>query len=303
MDHRYIASVLLATSNFLALPFERSFELTPYVTFARTNVRFPVAVIAVYVLLCFAGTHVMASRRPFDLRVPLAIWNAVLCVFSFVGMWRTMPRLVANILTMDYEQTICTSPTVGAGVEGALGWANGPTGFWVMLFIFSKLPELVDTAFIVLRKKPLIFLHWYHHVTVLLFCWNSYATTSGSGLYFVAMHYVVNTLMYGYYCLLALNLCPKSFPSFLITFAQIGQMFLGTFICLSGWYFKYVAKYVFRQAAAGPVCHNAASNLFAGAVMFGCYIYLFVDFSLKRQRASPAVGAPRRRVLKSVKAI
>lgn len=49
------------------------------------------------------------------------------------------------------------------------------------VYCLHKVPELVDTVFIVLRKRPLIFLHWYHHVTVLLFCWSSFATESGSG--------------------------------------------------------------------------------------------------------------------------
>ena len=34
------------------------------------------------------------------------------------------------------------------------------SGFWSSLFVLSKVPELGDTIFIVLRKQPLIFLHW-----------------------------------------------------------------------------------------------------------------------------------------------
>lgn len=148
----------------------------------------------------------------------------------------------------------------------------GPTGMWVMLFIYSKIPELIDTVFIVLRKRPLIFLHWYHHVTVLLFCWSSYATIAGSGLYFVAMNYSVHALMYGYYCLQALNVCPKSFPAILITLSQIAQMFIGTGVCISCWYFML----------NGYKCANDKSNLIGGALMYGSYLYLFCEFAVKR---------------------
>ncbi len=50
-------------------------------------------------------------------------------------------------------------------------------------FCFSKLPELIDTVFIVLRKQPLIFLHWYHHASVLVYCWFSYQDYSSTGRY------------------------------------------------------------------------------------------------------------------------
>ncbi|RYH12715.1 elongation of very long chain fatty acids protein [archaeon] len=167
-------------------------------------------------------------------------------------------------MSKPFEETVCSN-----AMES---WGSGPTGLWVFLFIYSKIPELIDTVFIVLRKKPLIFLHWYHHVTVLLFCWSAYSTIAGSGLYFVAMNYSVHALMYGYYCLQALNVCPKSFPAILITLSQIAQMFIGTGVCISGWYY----------VLSGHTCYNEFSNLIAGALMYGSYLYLFVDFALRR---------------------
>ncbi len=175
-----------------------------------------------------------------------------------------MPYLAGMILGQSYEHTICA--------DAVSTWGSGTTGFWVMLFIYSKIPELIDTVFIVLRKKPLIFLHWYHHVTVLLFCWSAYSTMAASGLYFVAMNYTVHALMYGYYCLQALNVCPKSFPAILITLSQIAQMFIGTGVCTSAWYYLL----------NGHQCANELSNLIAGAGMYGSYLYLFCEFAVRR---------------------
>eukprot|EP00959_Pyramimonas_sp_CCMP1952_P446462 9347841-Pyramimonas_sp.AAC.2 len=44
-------------------------------------------------------------------------------------------------------------------------YLNGPSGLWVGLFIYSKIPELLDTVFLVLQKKRVIFLAWFHHTT------------------------------------------------------------------------------------------------------------------------------------------
>jgi hypothetical protein len=48
---------------------------------------------------------------------------------------------------------VCFDPVQKGGLSGA-------GGFWTLAFVLSKLPELGDTAWIVLRKRPLIFLHW-----------------------------------------------------------------------------------------------------------------------------------------------
>lgn len=237
---------------------------TAAVQFAAEHWEVPIGFLVVYAAFCVGGQKYLESRKGYNLQFPLAMWNLFLSVFSFIGMLRTVPHLVTNIMYMPFEDTICTYPPND--------WGVGGTGLWVMLFIFSKIPELIDSVFIVLRKKPLIFLHWYHHITVLLYCWHAFATEAGSGLYFVAMNYSVHAIMYGYYCLMALKVVPKWFPSYLITIAQIAQMFVGTFICMASWY--YVMK--------GHTCSNSKSNLVAGGLMYGSYLYLFVHFALQR---------------------
>ena len=259
-----VAEILYNIPSLIAAPFETNFKADSSIQFARDNYWLAYTLVALYMIFCFVGSKVMRSREPFNLRYPLALWNAGLSLFSFIGMCKTVPHLLGFLLTHTYEETICSNPLDSFGV--------GPTGFWVMAFIYSKIPELIDTVFIVLRKKPLIFLHWYHHVTVLLYCWDAYSTLAGSGLYFVAMNYSVHALMYGYYCLQALHLCPKWFPTYLITMSQIAQMFVGTFVCISSWYYKF----------NGSQCNNTMSNLTAGAIMYGSYLYLFVDFAVNR---------------------
>ena len=107
-------------------------------------------------------------------------------------MIRMVPHLIFEFSRYGLYPTMC---------ENAFRFGIGPTGLWTCLFIFSKIPELGDTAFIVLGKRRLIFLHWYHHVTVLLFCWHSYAYRSSAGIWFIAMNYSVHALMYFYYFL------------------------------------------------------------------------------------------------------
>ncbi len=264
IDQERLGQFLYGVAEFGTFAFEREFNPEKYLKFADDNYQIPVIALIIYLTFCFGTRWYLEGKEAYNLRMPLAMWNALLSSFSFMGMFRTVPYLLGNILTKSFTETVCIDPRNT--------WGKGSCGLWVMLFIFSKLPELVDTVFIVLRKRPLIFLHWYHHVTVLLFCWNAYATLAGTGLYFVAMNYSVHALMYGYYCLTALNMCPKSFPTILITMSQIAQMFVGTGVCCSAWYFYY----------NGMTCHNDISNLIAGGLMYGSYLYLFTAFAFKR---------------------
>lgn len=273
IDHTVVSDFLYKVGMFGVTDFERNFDPTAWIKWTESHYEIPIIAIVVYLVFCFGVQRILEGKEKYDLKMPLAYWNMALSVFSFTGMFRTMPILIARVLSMNYEDTVCEPP-----IES---WGAGPTGLWVMLFIYSKLPELVDTVFIVLRKRPLIFLHWYHHISVLFFCWNAYATLSAAGLYFVAMNYSVHAFMYGYFCLVALNMCPKSFPTILITLSQIMQMFVGTGVCMSAWYFWY----------QGRTCSNDITNLICGGFMYGSYLYLFTAFAFKRYTKKPKTAS------------
>ncbi len=62
--------------------------------------------------------------------------------------------------------------------------------------MISKVAELGDTILIVLRKKPLIFLHWYHHVLTLNYGVLSYMEGTAFNSWIVWLNFTVHAFMY-----------------------------------------------------------------------------------------------------------
>ena len=137
------------------------------------------------------------------------------------------------------------------------------------VLVFLKRSELMDTFFIVIHKKKLIFLHWYHHITVLLYCWHSYVTKTPSGLYFCVMNYGVHSVMYFYYFLMAIKIRPPW--AVLVTSLQISQMMVGVVLTILG--FLFVGR---------PNCWIGHDNNMAAFLMYGSYLFLFLQFFVGR---------------------
>lgn len=222
----------------------------------------PVATTIVYISLIAYGHTYMKNRDAWNLNSQLVAWNAFLALFSMIGAYRTAPTLLFKLSSSNFADTICSPP--------AKDWGAGPCGLWVQLFVVSKFIELLDTAFIVLRKRKLLFLHWYHHMTVLLYCWHAYATEAPHALYFVAMNYCVHSIMYLYYALMAARVKRIPFPPEIITSAQIAQMVVGVLVQFAAMRLK------------SPTCNVNSANLLFGGIMYLSYLALFVQFALNR---------------------
>lgn len=85
-----IASKLVDISKLGVTDWEENFN--PTVTREFTESHWNVAIIAVvlYLSMVAFGPELMSSRKAFDLKIPLAAWNALLCIFSAIGMLRTV---------------------------------------------------------------------------------------------------------------------------------------------------------------------------------------------------------------------
>jgi elongation of very long chain fatty acids protein 6 len=88
------------------------------------------------------------------------------------------------------------------------------------------------------------------------------------------MNFAVHALMYFYYFLMAVKRKPKWFNPVWITVAQISQMVVGVVVCIAGWYMLLVVK--------PEHCFMTADTSTAALIMYGSYLFLFMQFFLQR---------------------
>jgi len=225
----------------------------------------PILAVVLYGVFIMAGRSYFNGRPAWNWRNSMALWNLGLSLFSAIGFCRVFPQLVHDFYNYSVTENFCFDP------ESFYG--SGATGLWVQLFVLSKFPELFDTFFIVIHKKPLIFLHWYHHISVLLYCWHAYVSKNPIGIVFVVMNYGVHAIMYFYYFLMAVKCKPKWFNSMWITMSQISQMVVGVTVTV----LNLILPTLYEKE-----CHVKKENNVAAMIMYGSYLMLFLEFFFKR---------------------
>ncbi|XP_078479926.1 LOW QUALITY PROTEIN: very long chain fatty acid elongase 6-like, partial [Lampetra planeri] len=214
---------------------------------------------ALYAACILGGRHVMKQREKFELRKPLVLWSLTLAVFSIFGAIRTGSYMMYILIQKGLNSRLCDQ-----------SFYNGPVSkFWAYAFVLSKAPELGDTLFIVLRKQKLIFLHWYHHITVLLYSWYSYKDMVAGGGWFHDHELLgSHAVMYSYYALRAAGFkLSRQFAMF-ITLTQITQMLMGCVV-------NYL---VYSWMQQGQECPSHMQNIVWSSLMYLSYFVLFVQF-------------------------
>ncbi|GAB5360233.1 hypothetical protein AAMO2058_000610100 [Amorphochlora amoebiformis] len=178
---------------------EGQIEYTPETNpFAKCSWIPPLVMSVGYLAVIFGGQRYMRDRAPLDdLAKPyMLLYNLYQTVFN--SWWIVMT--IMEVYSLGY-------PLFGLPLTLTREQFN--LGFLIWLHYQNKYLEMMDTMFMVMRKKTkqISFLHCYHHLLLLWVWWIVCANGCGGECYFGAlMNSIIHVLMYGYYFLSTLKI-------------------------------------------------------------------------------------------------
>ncbi|XP_030227979.1 elongation of very long chain fatty acids protein 4 [Gadus morhua] len=156
-----------------------------------------VVIILVYLCVAWTGPRLMKHREPVDLKGVLLLYNfAMVCLSGYMFQKFVVLSRLSNYSLLCQPVDYSNSPL-------AMKMAN--VCWW---FFFSKVIELSDTVFFILRKKnnQLTFLHIFHHTTMIVNCWAGVKYVPGGQSFFIGLlNSFVHMIMYSYYGLAGLG--------------------------------------------------------------------------------------------------
>lgn len=252
------------------VPFETSPErITQQLQWFKSNWTISFYPVFVYVAFLVIGLRYMREQPPFKLNNPLGFWSLGLTILSFFGSVHCVSAVVTNITKHGIVESFCRYR------------GDVTTSLWVIIFAWSKIPELIDTVFIVLRKQKLIFLHYYHHLLTVIYCFHALSFgLTGIFLWVSALNYTVHVGMYAYYTIRAFKICRvPSFVNRFITISQIVQMITAVLLYSFAW--------VFHQSK-WKSCDTPLSAVYMGLFVTITYLILFLNF-FKKTYLSPVI--------------
>ncbi|XP_050400549.1 elongation of very long chain fatty acids protein 7 [Patella vulgata] len=155
------------------------------------------SILTTYYFCIIYGPKFMENRKPFNLKAVLLLYNIAMIILSTYLFFELLIVSIQGGYNLD-----CQLPDYSDN-PFAIRMARG---HW--LYFITKLIELLDTIFFVLRKKnnQISTLHVFHHL-IMPFSWHFIVRYLGGGsVFFLPMiNSFVHILMYGYYCLSALG--------------------------------------------------------------------------------------------------
>ncbi|KAH6585117.1 hypothetical protein BASA61_007088 [Batrachochytrium salamandrivorans] len=197
----------------------------------------------------------MANREPFKLKMVTAYHNMFLCLLSLAMFSAGVVGTYYRARSRGIDEIFCTNDENGM---------RGLLPFTMYIYFLSKFVELFDTVILVLKKKPIIFLHWYHHSIVMLMVWSWLEYDIAFAMQGMIANALVHVFMYYYYY--SSSLGRKVWYKKYITAGQIVQFSLS---------FVLSVPYIYYSVVKG--CSGWNAFVFS-MIVNASFLMLFVNF-------------------------
>ncbi|EEB15720.1 elongation of very long chain fatty acids protein, putative [Pediculus humanus corporis] len=207
------------------------------------------------------GPELMEKRKPYNMKLLLITYNLYQVLFN-LGLASVPIRmgLMGNLFLSVCHRSIPKDGYFASELSRGAWW-----------YFISKVVDLLDTVFFVLRKKQnqVTFLHVYHHTVTCLFSWGYLKYLPGEqGIFIGFLNSSVHVFMYAYYMIAAMG--PK-YVKYLwwkkyITWIQLVQ---------------FCIMLVYLSSLIVLDCQLPKALTFFFTVNVTIFLYLFIQFYRK----------------------
>ncbi|RDW92976.1 elongation of very long chain fatty acids protein [Aspergillus mulundensis] len=249
---------------------------TPMSTFKETAI-----MLVVYYVTIFGGREIMKNRPAFKLNTLFMIHNFILTTVSAILLALFVEQLLPTLWNHGVFYAIC---------DHRGGWTQ-PLIILYYLNYLNKYLEFIDTVFLFLKKKPLTFLHTYHHGATALLCYTQLIGLTAVQWVPITINLLVHVVMYWYYFQSARGI--RIWWKKYITVLQIVQFVIDLV-------FVYFASYTYFSSTYFPWAPNMGNcageefAAFAGMGILTSYLVLFISFYIVTYNKAAKTGRPRR---------
>jgi len=248
---------------------------TPMATITETTVA-----LLTYYILIFGGREIMRDREPFKLSLFFKIHNFYLTAISGTLLVLFLEQLIPTLVRHGVFHTICQ-------YEG--GWTPQLVVLYYLNYL-TKYLEFIDTMFLFLKKKPLTFLHTYHHGATALLCYTQLIGHTAVSWVPITLNLTVHVVMYWYYFQSARGI--KIWWKKYITILQIIQFVIDLgFIYFAS--YTYFANAYFPWLPSSGTCAGKEFAALAGMGIISSYLVLFIGFYISTYKKPISKGRGR----------
>jgi hypothetical protein len=254
-----------------------AFRFDPAVT-PLSTVREVVVTCVTYLLVIFGGQYLMRRQAPIAFPALAKVHNLALSLGSLALLLLFVEQLAPILARHGLFYAICDA--------GA--WTQRLELLYYINYLF-KYWELADTVFLMLKKKPLEFLHYYHHSMTLVLCFTQLQGGTAVSWVPITLNLIVHVVMYYYYFLASCGI--RVWWKKHLTTLQITQFVLDLA-------FVYYCTYTYWASTYHPWlpnhgdCTGTEVAAFFGVVSLSSYLLLFIQFFIETyQKKSRGKGA------------